>query len=344
MDQKTKTAGNDRDVLDPIQLEQLEQNFRAWAAQAKGASRRLSRSRILSLFLVIRYTGAKLSEALGLMPSRDINTVQNMIIFRATGNSSLLREVEISQQLAREMEALLSCAREEPDRFFLIDPAYVRRKFYERAEACGFHKQQGGPEMLRRARVVELIRNNLPMPAIQRLLGNASTHLAASADAGFVHADLGELTRVYMERESGGKTSARNSFVGKICALERDGVQTLVEMRTLDGGSLLTIITNTSARRLDLRCGRMVSAEVKAPWLVLERADRPGSGSADNIREGVITGLTKAGINTECMVRLPDGTEMCSILSTRGFARLGLEQGDRVRVLFSAFAVILHSD
>jgi Molybdate transporter of MFS superfamily len=57
---------------------------------------------------------------------------------------------------------------------FAVDPAFVRRKFYECAEACGFAKRIGGPEMIRRARAVELIHGNIPLPAVQRLLGLSS--------------------------------------------------------------------------------------------------------------------------------------------------------------------------
>ena len=52
--------------LDPTQLVTLEQEFRSWAAAPSRADLRASRKRILIVFLLIRYTGARLSEVLGL--------------------------------------------------------------------------------------------------------------------------------------------------------------------------------------------------------------------------------------------------------------------------------------
>ena len=51
--------------LDSVQLRRLEQSFRDWARDAARSDVRLSRRRILLIFLLIRYTGARLNEVLG---------------------------------------------------------------------------------------------------------------------------------------------------------------------------------------------------------------------------------------------------------------------------------------
>jgi molybdate transport system regulatory protein len=322
-------------------MEKLERAFRAWAAGASSGRRRASRSRILLIFLIIRYTGAKLSEVLALDHAADINTARCVISFRGAGADA--REVQISGHLAREMESLLRVAEGAPGGAFAVDPSHVRRRFYETARECSLAKEQGGPEMLRKARAVELMRNNMPLPAVQRLLGHSTPNLTSSR-VFFSDEDMRDVTRGYMERESGRKTSARNTFFGTVRSLAEDSVQTLAELACTDGGVVSALVTNTSARRLGLRVGAPVAAEVKAPWLILERKDRPGRSSAENEREGVVIRITAGGVNTECAVRVPNGAELCAVLSTPAFRRLELREGDPVRVLFSSCAVILHTE
>lgn len=328
------------EVLDPLQLEQLEHCFRTWAEDSTVKRRKASRRRILLIFLLIRYTGAKLSEVLTLQPMTDIDITGQTVTYRSGGGEQA-RQAAISQSLALELKALLSQHQTQTEEFFAVDPAYVRKKFYERAYECGFEKTQGGPEMLRRARAVELMRNNMPLPAVQRLLGHSSPSLTTSRIS-FSDEDVREVTRMYMERESGRKTSARNTFFGKVLQLEKGDVQTLVELVTADGGTISALITNTSCQRMGLRPGRLVTAEIKSPWLILERCDRPGSSSAENQRDGAISRITAGTLNTECAVNLPDGTELCSIMTTRGFKQLALNEGEPVRVLFGAYSVIIH--
>ncbi len=360
----------DEDLLDSVRLERLEQAFRKFAAGpvrrgracAPGASEIVSnhkaatcvvdhasrpsyvgasasRKRILLIFLLIRYTGAKLSEVLELDPARDIDLAQLTVCYGGTGESR--REAQISESLAHDLALLL--AEGEEEKFFAVDPAYVRRKFYERAEECGFAKNLGGPEMIRKARAVELLRNDMPLPAVQHLLGHSTPNLTTSY-VSFSKEDMGELTKLYMDRESGRKTSARNSFFCKVRALAKGEVQTLVELTATDGEPLSTIITNTSAERLGLKPGMLITAEVKAPWLIMERSDRPGLSSAENSREGVIVRIIRGKINTECALRASDGTELCAVLSTAGFDALGLATDDTARMIFSSYAVILHKN
>lgn len=341
------------ELLETDQLECLERSFRAWAEQT-GTKRRLSRLRILAIFLLIRYTGAKLNEVLSLRPSDDIDIAQRLVTYRGDGDGEL-RQVQLSEALAKELDALLGPGTEladaEPagekqrdaERPFQIDPAFVRRKFYERAEACGFKSSRGGPEMIRKARALELMRNNVPLPVVQRLMGHSTPNLTAS-HISFSEDDMAQVARWFVERESGRKTSARNSFFGKVAGIVKGDVQSIVELVTPEDDHIYTMVTNSSAERLGLKPGRLASAEIKAPWLSLEHADRPGRSSADNVCEGVLSGLIEGKVNVECEVSLHERMTLCAIVSAPGFAALGLKIGDPVRVLFSSYAVILHAD
>lgn len=59
--------------LDAIQLNRLERSYREWAEAASRSDVRMARQRILLIFLLLRYTGAKLSEVLRLYPIQDID-------------------------------------------------------------------------------------------------------------------------------------------------------------------------------------------------------------------------------------------------------------------------------
>lgn len=339
----SSSAGNEQ--LDPLQLSQLEQSFRDWAAQPKRDDVLISRKRILLIFLLIRYTGAKLNEVLSLSPATDIDRAAKTISFGGHSEAdSTSRQVHVSDilladfaVLARDLEiSNTGCV-------FTIDPAFVRRKFYERAQACGFSKKQGGPEMLRKARALELMQENLPLPAIQQMLGLSTLDLT-SAHVTFSEKELQQATRWFLERESGRMTSARNSFFGKITTLSKGNVQSLLELNTTDGKTIKTIVTNDSVKKMGLKLGRMITAEIKAPWLIIERPDRPGSSSAENEREGKITKITRGKINTECIVQIGQGLELCAVVSTLGFDKLSLDIGDSAKVIFSCYSVVLHAE
>jgi molybdate transport system regulatory protein len=332
----------DRQCLDSEQLNRLEQSFRAWADAASRLDVHLSRKRMLILFLLIRYTGAKLNEVLALDPFRDIDIVKQSVFFRGSENA---REVQISESLAREFGSIISDQdfRESIKDGLSVDPAFVRRKFYERAKACGFSGQLVGPEMVRRSRAVELVQSNLPLQVVQKLLGHSTPNLTA-AYVGFSEDESREVTKHFMEREAARKTSARNYFFGKIVSLARGDIQTLVELSTSEGHRVVTMITNDSLGRLGLQVGKRISAEVKAPWVFLQKGEETPQSTAENKFLGCIERVIKGKINTEYVVRISDGIELCSIVTTRSGNHLGLEKGDAVWALFSCFSVILHVD
>jgi len=332
--------------LDTAALNRLEQSFRDWVDGSLRQDVRLSRRRILIIFLLIRYAGAKLHEVLALDPFHDINCRRRTVRFSAGGQDTegVSRKVQISDALAGEIRAALA----DPQfrglikNRFRVDPAFVRRKFYERAEACGFARHLGGPEMVRRARAVELMQGHLPLAAVQKMLGRSASHSAARLS--FSADEIEQATRLFVEREASRNTSARNLFFGKITSLQRGDIQTLVTMTTMAGHSISTVITNDSLERLGLVTGQWIAAEVKAPWVFLHRGDEEPATSADNRFPGVIERIARGKVNTEFAVRTSDGTELCAVASTQSSRRLAVDIGDRVWAVFNAFAVVLHVD
>jgi molybdate transport system regulatory protein len=174
---------DDGRYLDTERLQRLEASFRAWAEESHRADVRLSRKRILLIFLLIRTAGAKLNEILALDPGHDIDFDRQSILIGSSSSSGREpRQVQISATFANEIRTMLD------DQAFKasvgdtldVDPGFVRRKFYERAQACGFAKHLATPEMIRQSRAVELIRSNMPLPAVQMLLGHSTLNPASS--------------------------------------------------------------------------------------------------------------------------------------------------------------------
>jgi molybdate transport system regulatory protein len=336
--------------LDTHQLAQLEQSFRRWVDDTPRSDTRASRRRILLIFLLIRYTGAKLNEILQLDPFSDINIKRQSVCIHdldaaASGEESCTRTISIAESLAREIKEILAdpAMRASLTHLLAVDPAFVRRKFYERAEVCGFPKRLGGPEMIRRARVAELLRGKMPLPAVQKLLGHVRATLS-SAHLNFSEEELQQITRLFFERESSRTTSARNAFFGKIVNIERGDIQARVSLVNVSGQELSALITSESLDRLGLRLGQLITAEVKAPWILLQCGPRPAASSADNQLQGTLIRINRGKVSSEYVIQMQDGTELCVLIATSKGDALALKKGDLVWALFSGFAVIVHTD
>lgn len=326
-------------AIDPVLLQRLEQSFRAWAESSPGRKRRVSRTRILLVFLIIRFTGARLNEVLTLRPA-DIDRGGRRIRFRKGEDGG--REVQIPEPLARELDlsrAVLSAG----SGMFKIDAAHVRRKFYECAEAAGIPRELGTPEAIRKARAVELMQSDVPLPVVQRILGHSTPNLAASY-VEFSQEDMQRVERVHLEREARRRTSARNRFYGKIERVQRGDVQAGVELASLDGQRVTAVITQHSREQLGLRAGSLIAAEVKAPWVVLYKGEEIPRCTAENRFKGSVVRIVTGRVNSEIVVRISDTTELCSVLTENSRKALRIEEGDTVWAVFSAAAVVLHVD
>ncbi len=125
-------ASTAKKSIDPVQMQSLEQSFRAWASAPAGANRKLSRKRVLLIFLLIRYTGAKLNEILTLHPLTDIDCTKRIVLFqKGDAQNGSTRQVQIPELLADEIKNTLSefSHSSVTPELFKIDPAHVRRKF-----------------------------------------------------------------------------------------------------------------------------------------------------------------------------------------------------------------------
>jgi molybdate transport system regulatory protein len=188
-----------------------------------------------------------------------------------------------------------------------------------------------------------LLQNNMPLPVVQKILGHSTPNLTSSF-VSFSDEDIQQVSRFFLEKEAGRKTSARNAFFGKIRDIQRGDIQSKVEMITIGGDSVTTIITNDSLHRLGLKSGKMITAEIKAPHVVLFKTTEAPKVTAENIFQGTIIRINKGRITTEYTVQIADGTELCSLVSRGMESALDLKHAETVWAVFSSFSVILHID
>jgi molybdate transport system regulatory protein len=329
--------------LDAAQLNLLELSFRQWAKDSNRLNVRLSRESVLLIFLIIRYTGAKLKEVLSLDLTRDVDLTRCTVIFR--GAEAGPRTVHISQAFSDEIKTRITAleSRKDSDRPLDLDPGFVRRKFYERALECGFPKRLCGPEAIRKARGVELMQSNIPLPAVQMMLGHATPNLT-SAYVTFSEDEIQAVTRRFLEKESGRKTSARNSFFGKVTHLVKGSIEAQVAMQTLEGNGIISVITKDSLERLGLSPGSFITAEVKAPSVMLHHGEATPECSTENRFRGVVSRKTRGQIHTEYIVKISETTEVCAVISSTGNPSFELKVNDHAWVLFSSSSVVLRVD
>ncbi|SDB49393.1 molybdate transport system regulatory protein [Desulfonatronum thiosulfatophilum] len=327
-------------MLDSVQLAEMERSFRNWVNDSVRQDVRRSRRRILLIFLLIRHTGAKLHEILELQVT-DINLEERVVRVGGEGAENS-RQVEIPDDLVEELRQFLASDGISPGKaLFRVDPGHVRRKFYERAESCGLPREFGNPSALRRARSVELLRGNLPLPVVQKLLGHSTPNLTAAfldvSDEEMHHA-----VRRHIDRESRKRTSARNFFFGKISEIIQGDIQSEVILLTLGGLRISSIITNGSLKRMRLAVGTFVTAEIKAPWVFIAATEEAAANSAENRLRGTIMEVNAGRVNAEVLLRLEDGTEICSVITADSCRRLGLRVNGPAWALFGAYSVILN--
>lgn len=221
-----------------------------------------------------------------------------------------------------------------------VDAAFLRRKFYERAEACGFSRRLGAPEMIRKARAMELPSGILPLPVVQKVLGlTVSSGPLPYPYPSFSDKDMHQVMKLFVEPETSGQTSRRNAFYERVDAILFGDIQAKGGLVTVAGHRVTTVITMDSLKRLAIQEGKVMVAEVKAPWVVLAVGFEEPLMSLENQFQGTIRRIVRGQVSAEVTVELADGTAPCAIVSAKSAQRLSLKEGDAAWAGFSAHAV-----
>ena len=331
--------------LETDQLERLTQAFAAWRDAARTAPIRRARERMRLVYLLLRYSGAKLGEVLAVNERADIDLIQGTVAFAGSQPDDPPRRVVMPRDFLEAVErfAASPAYRAIHGELFHLDPGFVRRKLYEQARKAGLPVGRVSPTSLRHSRAVELLRGGVPLPVVQVMLGHSSLVLT-SIYCSFSDQDCQRIVNHCVSKESRMKTSARNTFFGSVTSVRKSPLLTEVSLTAQNGMEVISVITNESFERLGLSEGGMVTALVKAPWVLLGKDEKKARTSARNCFPGRVTGIRGDGVAVEIMGILEGGTAMCALITAESVESLDLREGDEVWFFFKAFSVILNAE
>jgi molybdate transport system regulatory protein len=116
-------------------------------------------------------------------------------------------------------------------------------------------------------------------------------------------------------------------------------VNTEVILDIGQGSAVSSVITNSSAKTLDLKVGDKALALFKATWVIIS-TDTALKTSARNQFKGKINKATPGAVNAEIIVDIPGG-QIAAIVTNESFKALNLEEGLEVLALIKASHVII---
>ena len=326
--------------LSPERMEIFARAFGDWCDKARRADSLRSRERMRLLFLILRYSGARLGEVTGLDDTRDLDLDMCMV---SLGQGDGRRDIPLPRSLCHALTTFL----EGPlgaglrGEAFCVDHGYVRRVFYARADDCGLPRELTCPRALRSTRAVELLRSGVPLAVVRDMLGQSSTDLASVFQT-YSSNDACRIVRRLVPDDQGVSTSARNSFLCSVQTVIRDAIMAEISLETSSGLPLYAVITAESLDNMELAPGVSVVATIKAP-LVDVSNDGPCTRSARNAVRAVITTVRTTEVLAEISGLAPDGTPLCSLMSAGSMKALNLTPGDTAEFRFKALSVVLNA-
>jgi len=326
--------------LSSQELETLEAGFRAWCDEASAMSHKRSRTRMLCLFLLLRYTGMKQGEALALDESRDIDTARAVVRVRKTEDSDE-REVPIPDSLAKEFARLFDAPMFAglQGKVFAIDQGFARKKMYEVAERCGIPEQHVNAQVIRTSRAIELMRQGLPLPVVQKVLGHKDVTLTGQYIL-FSQENAQQLMDYAIKRQGRSRQSVQNVFFGSVISAVAEGESMHVTLLAQSGLKVRASLPVESAGRLGVAVGVAATAFVDASAVTLVSCTG-GACSTGNAFAGHVQSKREHGQQLEVSVSLQDGTVLKALAPLQAASECDLEEGGQVLAVFSRSVVSL---
>lgn len=327
------------------QLEQLTQRWETWEAESVTPARRLGRSRLHLLFLLIRYGGLRLGEALEINPRHAVDTTTGMVSVPEPN----ARDVMLPMPAMRHVRRILSlpAAEEMGAEFLKFDQGFIRKKFYAVAQPLGVDPALSGPRAIRYARGLELLHMHVPLNLVQKILGQQKpSQLAAFLDFSDGEARRVVQTNVLNKSAHVGSHSAaldiRNSFLGIVTAVDVGMRSASVEVTTFSDVRIVALDSVKNILRVDPHEGQVVTVIIDPERIVL--ASEKFSSSLANGVSGTVETLHLDPVESFVTVALPDGTRLNVALESSALEKLRLREGKKVFAFFSSRAVRLCLD
>ncbi len=136
------------------------------------------------------------------------------------------------------------------------------------------------------------------------------------------------------------KTSARNEFAGVVKSLIKGAINTEVIL-DIGGTEIVSIVTHDSIDALGLSVGKAAYALIKAPWVIVTRADSNLKISARNKLCGTVDELIEGAVNSEVIIGINEGKRIAAIVTNESAKGLDLKKGTAVCAHIKASHIIL---
>ncbi len=326
--------------LTPEEISSLTQAITRWRDSPGQRGNRFSRERMLLIFLLLRHTGARLGEILSLNEKRDFCDNYCTVLL----GKSQQREVPLPDHLSRQIRRMLlsPLVSSSHGNLFHVDQGYVRRIFYARADECGLPRNRATARVLRNTRAIELLRSGVPLAVVRHILGQSSSDLAAVYQH-YTCTDATSIVRHLALNDIQNRTSARNTFAGRISGITRDGVMAEVILETPSKREICAIITVESLLTLDLQPGTPAAATIKAPHVHIQRPRPTRRTTARNCWTATIESIRTTEVIAEISGQTEDGSGICALVSPRTIQALDLAQGKKADFIFKALSVVINT-
>lgn len=329
-----------QDHLTRDKLEELTLRWETWEAEATTPGRRIVRARLHLLFLVIRYGGLRLGEALELDARRAIDTVTGML--HVTGYNA--RDVLLPMPAMKHIRRILSLPEAETmgQGFLHFDQGFIRKKFYAVAMPLNLESSLVGPRAIRYSRGLELLELHVPLNLVQKFLGQQKP----SQIAAFLNFSGGEARRIVqskvVDKNGAPQAGDRNSFLGIVSRIDMGMRMACVEVTTFSDLRLSALFSLKRLVRLELRENQVVSCLVDPEQIIL--ATEKSAVSMLNCVGGVVESLHQEKVESFASIALPDGTKLNATQETAALEKLRVREGKKIYALFPARAVRLCLD
>ena len=140
------------------------------------------------------------------------------------------------------------------------------------------------------------------------------------------------------------KISARNVLAGTVQNVTKGAVNAEVTLTLGGGEKVVSIITNASVDRLELKNGKAAWAVIKASDVMIGKNVDGARLSARNVLAGELSKVVEGAVNNEAQIKLAGGTMMVASITKAGVDALGLKPGDKVSAIVKASHVLVGVD
>ena len=145
---------------------------------------RRARGRYWLVYLVLRFTGARIGEVLLLDETRDVDFRRGEIRLQTlkshSGKRRPTRVVPVGLNVASEIATYIAEFPAMRGKAFGLQQSNFRHRFFDRAVEAKIRKENAHPHILRHTRAMELLRAGVPVTLVQDILGHSALTTTAA--------------------------------------------------------------------------------------------------------------------------------------------------------------------